>query len=81
MVVPAFENDKLVGHLNVANPLFDWIVLAAPEEKWVLLNVAVSFPVLAPLNVKVTFKLFAVKSKVLVVLKLYTLNSKSISSS
>ena len=46
-----------------------------------VLNVAVSLPVLAPLNVKVTFKLFAVKSKVLVVLKLYTLNSKSTSSS
>ena len=40
------------------------------EEKWEVLNVAVEVPVLTPLNVKVTFKLFAVKSKVLVVLKL-----------
>ena len=46
------------------------IVFAAPEEKWELLNVAVALPVFEPPKVKVTFKLLAVKSRVLVVLKL-----------
>ena len=74
VVVPAFENDKSVGHLNVANPPFFWIVFTDSglpgDEKWELLKVVVAFPEFAPLNVKVTFKLLAVKSKVLVVLKL-----------
>ena len=71
VVVPALENDKSVGHLNVAYPLLAWIVLGAPpEEKWELLKSEVAVPVFAPPNVKVTFKLLAVKSSVFVVLKL-----------
>ena len=70
VVVPALEKVISVGHLNVAYPLLVCIVFAAPEEKWELLNVAVALPVFAPPKVKVTFKLLAVKSRVLVVLKL-----------
>ena len=70
VVVPALEKVKSVGHLNVEYPLLVCIVFAAPEEKWELLKSAVALPELAPPNVKVTFKLFAVKSRVLVVLKL-----------
>ena len=40
------------------------------EEKCEPLKVVVAFPVLAPPNVRVTFKLLAVKSRVFVVLKL-----------
>ena len=46
------------------------------EEKWELLNEVVAVPVFAPVKVRVTFKLFVVKSNVFVVLKLWTWNSR-----
>ena len=79
-VVPALINDKSVGHWNSAYPSFFSIVFTAPEEKWEELKIAVAKPEFAPSKVNVTIKLFAVKSIVLVVLKLWTLNSKSTNS-
>ena len=76
-VVPAFKKERSVGHWNSAYPSFFSIVFAAPEEKWEELKIAVDIPVLAPSKVKVTIKLFAVRSMVFVVLRLCTLNSRS----
>ena len=83
VVVPALEKDKSVGHLNFAYPpgCIVFAVGGVPgEEKWELLKIAVAVPEFAPANVNVTFKLLAVKSKVFVVLRLWTSNSKSRSS-